>query len=174
MGTQYDVFERSIVAIPIIRYAEVLLNYAEAKAELGILIQADIDKSLKLIRDRAGLPDLNFAQVNQKPDAYKSGLYPNVTGRNKGAILKIRREQRVELAMEGFRWNDIFRWKTGSTLVSQFKGMHFPGLGNDDLDHDGKTDVCLYQGDKPDTGKDVQYLKVRSDVVLEVCLYLRF
>lgn len=167
MGAQYDVFERSIVAIPIIRYAEVLLNYAEAKAELGILTQADIDKSLKLIRDRAGLPDLNLAQANQKPDAYQSGLYPNVTSRNKGVILEIRRERRVELVMEGFRWNDILRWKAGSTLVPQFKGMYFPGLGNYDLDHDGKTDVCLYQGDKPDAGKDVQYLKVGSDVVLE-------
>ena len=40
----------------IIRYAEVLLNYAEAKAELGILTQADIDHTINVIRARAGLP----------------------------------------------------------------------------------------------------------------------
>lgn len=41
--------------LPEYRYAETLLNYAEAKAELGSLSQADLDKSVNLIRKRAGL-----------------------------------------------------------------------------------------------------------------------
>lgn len=65
--------------IAIIRYAEVLLNYAEAKAELGLLTQDDIDKSIKLIRNRVGMPNLNMSDVNQSPDAVIAAMYPNVT-----------------------------------------------------------------------------------------------
>lgn len=41
------------------------------------------------------------------------------------------------------------------------------GSGVYDLDRDGKIDVCLYDGKKPDSGKDIQYLKIGSDVMLE-------
>lgn len=167
MGEQYDTYAKSIVAVPIFRYAEVLLNYAEAKAEAGTLTQDDIDKSIKLLRDRAGMPDLNMAAANADPDPYQSNLYKYVIGPNKGVILEIRRERRIELVMENFRWDDILRWKAGSTLTEQFKGMYFPAPGYYDLDHDGKNDVCLYEGDKPENEKNVQYLKLGGDVILE-------
>ncbi len=48
----------------IYRYAEVLLNYAEAKAELGTLTQADVDKTIKKLRDRVGMPNLNLANIS--------------------------------------------------------------------------------------------------------------
>ena len=84
--------------MPIMRYAEVLLNYAETKAELGQLSQGDLDRSIKLLRDRVAMPNLNLEQANASPDPYLLAEYPNVNqGAQTGVILEIRRERRVEL-----------------------------------------------------------------------------
>lgn len=99
------------------RYAEILLIYAEATAELGTITQADIDKSIKLLRDRVGMPDLNMAYANANPDPSLEGEYPNVSGPDKGVILEIRRERRVELACEGYRFDDICRWAAAGSLI---------------------------------------------------------
>jgi hypothetical protein len=95
----------------------VLLNFAEAKAELGTLTQADIDRSIKLLRDRVGMPNLDMAAANANPDPYLASQYINVTGPNKGVILEIRRERGIELVMEGFRWDDLMRWKEGHLVA---------------------------------------------------------
>lgn len=87
--------------LPVFRFAEVLLNYAEAKAELGTATQEDMDRSIGLLRARVGMPGLSVADANADPDAYQEMFYPNVTGGDKGLILEIRRERRVELYMEG-------------------------------------------------------------------------
>ena len=50
------------------RAAEVYLNYAEAKAELGTLKQEDLDISINKIRERAKMPDLNLTDANSNPD----------------------------------------------------------------------------------------------------------
>jgi len=101
---------------PIIRYGEVLINYAEAAAELATvggpeLTQADLDKSINVLRDRPGinLPHLELAggmpavngQVYDDPERD-----PEVSA----IIWEIRRERRTELMMEGFRLNDLRRW----------------------------------------------------------------
>ncbi len=166
-GTDYDTYNKSVTDMPIFRYAEILLNYAEAKAERGTLSQTDLDNSIQLIRKRAGMPDLNMAQVNSNPDAYQSALYKQVNGTNKGVILEIRRERRIELVMESYRWDDVIRWKEGQTLTEQFKGMYFPAPGSYDLNQDGTVDICLYTDTKPDAGKNVQYLKLGGDITLE-------
>ena len=127
----------------------------------------ELTLSIFPIRERAGMPALDMAAANADPDPYQANLYKQVNGENKGVILEIRRERRIELVMESFRWDDVIRWKEGQTLVEQFKGMYFPGPGVYDLDRDGKIDVCLYDGKKPDSGKDIQYLKIGSDVMLE-------
>ena len=57
-GGQVDRNDRSTCDLPAFRYGEVLLNFAEAKAELGTLTQADLDKSVNKIRERAGMPAL--------------------------------------------------------------------------------------------------------------------
>ena len=73
------------------RAAEVYLNYAEAKAELGTLKQEDLDISINKIRERAKMPDLNLTDANSNPDPYLAACYPNVEqGTNKGVILEIR------------------------------------------------------------------------------------
>ena len=163
---KWDTFSKSANDMPIFRYAEVLLNYAEAKAERGTLTQADLDRSVKLIRDRVAMPNIDMASANANPDPYQAEMNTRVTGANKGVILEIRRERRIELVMESFRWDDIMRWKEGSILTKQFKGMYFPGLGAFDLDRDGKNDVVIYEGTKPTT-KNVQLLKLNSDITLE-------
>ncbi len=93
----------------IFRYGEVLLNYAEAKAELGTIIQEDIDKSVKLLRDRVGMPNLILADITVDPDWDFPTLSP--------VINEIRRERRVELVAEGLRWDDIARWAAADELI---------------------------------------------------------
>ena len=136
-------------ALPIFRYAEVLLNFAEAKAELGEITQADIDKSIKPLRDRVEMPNLILADANQNPDPYIAEQYPRVTGANKGVILEIRRERRIELIREGFRTWDVYRWKEGQLFTRAWKGMYFPGVGAYDMDHDGVIDYEIYEGSIP-------------------------
>src|SRR5690606_32822936 len=163
---RYDNYNRSENDMPIFRYAEVLLNYAEALAELNQLTQADLDISLNLIRARVGMPDMKLLEVNADPDPFLASDYPAVTGRNKGEILEIRRERRIELVMESFRWDDILRWKAGDLVTRQFKGMYFPNIGKFDLDGDGKEDLWIYEGDKPNA-PGVQLLKLGSEILLE-------
>ncbi len=161
-----DSFRKSYNPLSILRFAEVLLNYAEAKAELGTLTQADLDKSINKIRDRVQIPDLRLATANENPDPYLANQYRNVAGANKGVILEIRRERRIEMVMENLRWNDLMRWKEGRLLTETFKGMYFPGPGKYDLDGDGRGDVHIYTGTKP-TEAGVFYLKLGSEVDLE-------
>jgi hypothetical protein len=152
METAQDVSGRSSVDLPVFRFAEVLLNFAEAKAERGTLTQVDLDRSIKLTRSRVAMPNLNLASANANPDPYLSNPetgYPNVSGPNKGVILEIRRERTVELIMEGFRYYDMMRWKEGKSFEKAFMGMYFPGAGTYDLDRNGTNDVTLYTGTKP-------------------------
>ncbi|MGN7723387.1 RagB/SusD family nutrient uptake outer membrane protein [Chitinophaga sp. 22620] len=164
----FDSFNRSINSMPVFRYAEVLLNYAEAMAELDSITQPNIDRSIKLLRDRVGMPNLNMAAANTNIDPYMNSQYTGITSPNKGLILEIRRERRIELVMESYRWNDLMRWKSGSSNVRQFKGMYFPGAGQYDLDRNGTVDVYIYTGAKPDPQiKGIQYFKLGTDIDLE-------
>lgn len=165
-GEVDDSYTKSYNPLVIFRYAEVLLNLAEARAELGTLQQSDLDKTIRLTRDRVGMPNLDMAAANANPDPYLAAQYKNVSGTNKGVILEIRRERRIELVMENFRWNDLMRWKEGWLLTQQFKGEYFPGPGKYDLDGDGKGDVWIYTGDKP-TEPGYAYLKLGTDIDLE-------
>lgn len=147
--------------LPVFRFAEVLLNYAEAKAERGNISQSDLDMSIKLIRDRVDMPNIDLLQSNSLPDPYLASQYMNVNGQNKGIILEIRRERRIELIREDFRWDDLVRWKEGHNLVRPFLGMYFPGPGEYDLDKDGSIDIVLYVNTQPGTKiPSAQYYKI--------------
>ena len=91
------------------RYAEVLLNFAEAKAELGTINQADIDKSINLLRDRVGMIHLDLSDIPEDPNWDFPDLSP--------IINEIRRERRIELSFEGIRGDDIFRWAAADELI---------------------------------------------------------
>ncbi|HLR31761.1 MAG TPA: RagB/SusD family nutrient uptake outer membrane protein, partial [Fodinibius sp.] len=130
------------------RYAEALLVYAEAKAELGTLTQADLNMSINKLRDRVGMPHLNMAEANANPDPYQEALYDNIEqGANKGIVLEIRRERRIELVNEGFRWDDIMRWKEGKIFEDPIRGLYFSDLGAHDFNNDGILDVYVHDGD---------------------------
>lgn len=148
--TNMDGSSQSFQDLLIFRFGEVLLNFAEAKAELGTLTQADIDRSIKLLRERVDMPNLNMAEANANPDPYQAAFYKNLTGPNRGVILEIRRERRIELVMENRnRWDDLMRWKEGHLLATPFKGMYFPSTGMYDLDGNGVPEIMIYAGEPP-------------------------
>lgn len=133
--------------IIIFRYAEALLILAEAKAELNELTQDDLDKTINVLRSRVGMPKLLMATANANPDTYLESQYTNVDqGSNKGVILEIRRERRIELFNEGLRWDDLMRWKAGKKLEQPMVGIYFAGVGSYDFNGDGKADVFLHTG----------------------------
>lgn len=185
-GTAQDGYNKSHNDIILFRAAEVLLNYAEAKAELGTLTQNDLDVSVNKIRARAGMPALEMSAANANPDPYLQAAetgYPNVNGANKGVILEIRRERTIELLDEGFRYYDLIRWKEGKTLEKQFKGMYFPALDAVkkfrvyDMNGNGTNDsqdICIYSGTSAPTSKSYDeltgvsiFLKLGENVELE-------
>lgn len=131
------------VDFPVHRYAEALLILAEAKAELGILTQEDLDRSVNLLRRRVALPDLILADANANPDPIQAAKFPNLSGANQGVILEIRRERRVELAFENSRYDDLMRWHAGKLLEQIPEGMYFPGVGDYDVTGDGIPDIKL-------------------------------
>lgn len=131
------------IDFPVHRYADVLLMFAEAKAELGTLTQADLDNSVNLVRKRVGMPDLILSVANGNVDPKLKADFPKVTGTNTGVILEIRRERRVEFAFENSRYNDIMRWNAGKLLEKIPEGMYFPSVGNYDLTGDGVPDIKL-------------------------------
>ena len=92
------------------RYAETLLINAEAKAELKTISQEDLDKTINVLRDRVGMPHLTVEVGFTDPD------WPDYGYELSDLLQEIRRERRIELAGEGFRWNDICRWKAGTLL----------------------------------------------------------
>lgn len=91
----------------LIRYADILLMYAEAQNELGKMDQATWDATIKLIRSRAGFTTSNALDYNSswtQADLRKI----------------IRNERRIELALEGTRIFDIRRWKTAETVLNGY------------------------------------------------------
>lgn len=113
------------------RYAEVLLNYAEAKAELGTLTQQDIDKTIKLLRDRVNMPNLIISDIPNDPN----WLFPDLSP----VVNEIRRERRVELVAESFRWDDIARWAAADEVIigrrplgGKFNSIDYPDLSATD------------------------------------------
>jgi hypothetical protein len=106
---------------PVMRYGEVLLNYAEAAAELGQFTQADADKSINLLRNRSikkngvgdPLPKLPAMTVSGTSVLAGSTEIddPDRDPSVNPLIWEIRRERGVELLGEGFRKSDLTRWK---------------------------------------------------------------
>lgn len=84
----------------VMRYAEVLLMYAEAKIEQN-QIDESVYEAINMIRKRGGMPEVDRSVYS---------------GQDKMREL-IRRERRVELGMEGLRWFDICRWKIGEQVM---------------------------------------------------------
>ncbi|NQX55830.1 RagB/SusD family nutrient uptake outer membrane protein [Pedobacter panaciterrae] len=111
-------------AAPVFRFAEVLLNYAEAKYELGEVNQLVIDQTINKLRDRVGMPHLTIG--NEPADSRLDGIYQTYVGASIPPLLReIRRERRVEMAFENTRWDDLMRWKAGKLINVPVEGIKF-------------------------------------------------
>ncbi|MBJ7879820.1 RagB/SusD family nutrient uptake outer membrane protein [Gelidibacter salicanalis] len=115
---RYDSFTGAIIY----RYAEVLLNFAEAKAELGNLTQDDLDASINLLRARVGMPAMSISPVSD-PNKDFPGL--------SDLINEVRRERRVEMALEGKRFDDLMRWAAADELIVGKRWLGFKIIGSD-------------------------------------------
>lgn len=129
-------------SICLMRYAEILLIYAEAKAELNDLSDADWSNTIGALRSRAGIT----GGLTAKPtvlDTYMHDKYfPDITD---PVIMEIRRERGIELALEGHRFTDLIRWKHGELMLQSWNGIYVPALDVPmDLTGDGVPDVCFY------------------------------
>jgi hypothetical protein len=151
--------------LPILRYAEVLLIHAEARAELGLLNQVDLDNTINVLRNRAGVAALNMAAANTAPDVVLGNMYPQITGANKGVLLEIRRERNVEMACEGLRFYDLLRWKAGKLLERPTQGMYLPKLGAYDVTGDGIEDIAILQAANQEGPLDGLSADVKKNLV---------
>ena len=144
---KYDSKNEATNAIPIFRYAEILLSYAEAKAELGEFSTIEWNQTIRLLRERAGV---NGKEPETADNYLRETFYPEITDKY---LLEIRRERAIELVAEDQRYNDLMRWKRGENLseeVLPWTGIYVPELGKgQDLDNDGKIDIIFYRDQKP-------------------------
>ncbi len=102
---------------PVYMYSEVLLNYAEACAELGQLDQSAMDRSINILRQKHGhIPALTVAGSTVSVNGTTITKDPKNTFGVSDLIWEVRRERRCELMCDGFRYNDLRRWKMGELL----------------------------------------------------------
>jgi len=99
---------QSTLDLFIFRYAEILLNEAEAQAELGQCTQTVLDNTINLLRDRVAMPHMVIGSLVKDPNS----IFPSLPV----LLDEIRRERRIELAADGFRYNDMLRWKAGTII----------------------------------------------------------
>lgn len=144
----YATYNTSSTPAIVLRLGEALLNYAEAMAELGTITQADLDMSINLLRDRVAMPHLVLGNIPVDPRYSGDGVSP--------LIVEIRRERRVELFMEGFRYDDLRRWKQGKKLETPDYGIRWDAANKARIDPAGK--VTVKSSVDPESG--VEYLDI--------------
>ncbi len=139
---------------PLFRLGEVLLNYAEAMYELGKFTQSVADETINKLRERAHVADMTVADITTDFDpARDSDVNP--------VLWEIRRERRVELMGEGYRLDDLRRWKKGHYVDKQPCGVYLSDASafkvkvmNGPSDNEG----YVYYFDKPAGWLDKYYL----------------
>jgi hypothetical protein len=158
----YDGGTRNDNSISLIRFAEVLLNYAEAKAELGQLTDADWAKTIGALRGRAGITGGLITMPAVVDPYFQANYFPGITD---PVILEIRRERGIELAWEGLRFQDLIRWKRGELLTIPWNGFYVPALNTPmDLNGDNKNDVLFYKGTAPAAIPGVTFINVSNNL----------
>lgn len=133
-----EIASATAIDVPLFRYAEVLLNYAEAKAELHAMDPTVWNQTIKLLRERSGVKSI-----------YPSGADPYLVNYfqkkvTDAAILEVRRERMVELTMENIHQDDVMRWAQGELLVKQRTGLWIDAINTPiDLDGDGVAETWV-------------------------------
>lgn len=152
---------------PIFKIEEVLLNYAEAKAELGEFTQDVADKSINKLRDRAEVARMNVGEIDDNFDPDRPYYYPegNAAGIRVPALLwEVRRERIIELMGEGFGFYDVRRWRmapwflnraakgiwvTKDYALSKSMTLYNPNTGGSDGQSGSMTEGYLYLFNDP-------------------------
>lgn len=156
----YDDESRNDNAHIIMRYAEVLLNKAEALAELGEMTPGQWSETIGALRERAGITGSTLTNLPTVADPYLVEFYLGKF--TDPVLLEVLRERGVELVFEGLRPDDLRRWHLGELFAeSPMNGMYVPALGEYDLNSDGIMDVLFYQGTKPESSNpSIAYVDV--------------
>ena len=149
---------------PIIRYAEVLLSLAEAKAELGTLEQTDLDKTINVLRDRVDMPHMTL-NPPMDPKYADLGISSD--------LVEIRRERRVELSFENLRYQDLMRWAQGDKLKERVLGIRFEDSDYDNeryiqRDTEGKITGRVYKPGDPAAAAPVYTYEVDGKHYVDV------
>lgn len=123
---------KSFNSVPALRYAEVLLNYAEAAAELGHMSQQIWNDTIGLLRSRAGVANIYPGAAGFVADTWlreyytQDVLHPSALS---DIQLEIRRERATELTMEGnSRYDDLMRWNVGDLIERRYKHDGWRGI----------------------------------------------
>lgn len=145
----------NITDAPVLRYGEVLMNYAEAAAELDdlggtALSQEDLDRSINVLRARPGI-GMPALQISGDAPAVNGVTYddPERDSDVSPILWEIRRERRVELMMEGFRNDDLNRWK---------KYEYLDMAENYEINMGAWIDKSDYEPDNPELSNPVEAL----------------
>lgn len=124
----------------IIRYAEVLLNYTEALIESDDWENPDVVKYLNMVRNRAGMPDVDTSVYNTKEKLREL----------------VRRERQAELSFEGQRFFDIRRWDIATDVMN---GDVY-GATNPDTGETYRVETRTYR-----PNRDVRYPIPRGEII---------
>jgi len=140
---------------PIFRLGEILVSYAEAKYELDEISQQIIDQTINKLRARGGVAPLQLIAIPQDPTRDQSV----------NAILwEIRRERAVELMGEGFRFDDLRRWRkmdyAVATKLGRYitKGVDVPANTPIPVENGSTKGYISYEGKAPSPFPEYYYL----------------
>ncbi|MCD8313930.1 MAG: RagB/SusD family nutrient uptake outer membrane protein [Bacteroidales bacterium] len=134
--TSYENTTNCPNSLPIFRYAETLLSYAEAKLELGEFSQSIWDMTIKPLRERSGVDGTRRTDIDQTlADYYQISDCD---------LVEIRRERAIEMLLEDRRYDDLMRWHLGELLNKTWYGIYIPEMGVPyDIDGNGSYDVYV-------------------------------
>lgn len=149
-------------SVSMFRYGEVLLNYAEAKAELGTLTDEDWATTVGALRARAGITGGLTAKPTMVDPYLQTHYFPNISD---PVLLEIRRERGIELCFEGLRYYDLMRWGKGDLLEMEWNGIYVPAIDTPlDLNEDGTPDVVYFKEEPASRISGVIYINVSETV----------
>jgi hypothetical protein len=120
-------------ALPIFRYGEILLIYAEAMEELGKMTETIWNDTVGALRQRAGVTSIYPGSSSYVRDAWLSDYYIDPADKSQTALsdvsLEIRRERAIELAMESeSRHDDLMRWRMGWMISRRYNNQGWRGI----------------------------------------------